>query len=256
MTTRRRASTGAVLASISAVALLANAFAANAQPASGYDQGQPQQGYDQGQPPPGNDQGQPPPGNDQGGPPPGYGQGQSPGDEAPPQGQYAPPPPGAENNGSAYDDQTQQYDRDYAQRYSAWAAQNCVDQRNNNTAAGAIIGGVLGSVLGSGIAGRGSHFAGAVVGGAVGATAGAAIGSSSSSTAGCPPGYVIAAGAPAFYYGGPVGPVVYAPGWYNPWFWSGGQWVYRPYRYWYWHHPGAWRRGYRPGAWRDRYHRW
>lgn len=228
MSTRRSATTGAVLASISAVALLADAFAASAQPApgydqappSGYDQNQPPQGYDQG-PPPGYDQNQPPQGYDQG-PPPGYGQG-------PPQGQYAPPP------GGAYNVQAQQYDRDYAARYSAWAAQNCVDRQHNNAVAGAIIGGVLGSVIGGGIAGRGEHFGGAVVGGAVGATAGAAIGSSSTDTRGCPPGYVIRAGAPAFYYGGPV---VYGPAWYNPWLWSGGRWVYHPYREWYWRHRG------------------
>ncbi|HEY5289712.1 MAG TPA: hypothetical protein VIJ59_06725 [Caulobacteraceae bacterium] len=220
MSTRRLATTGMVLASISAVALLADAVGASAQPAPGYDQGPPPPSYDQG----------PPQGYDQGGPPPGD-------DSGPPQGQYAPPPPGA--NG-AYDSRSQQYDQDYARRYSSWAAQYCVDRRNNNTAAGAIIGGVLGSIIGSGVAGRGEHFGGAVVGGAVGATAGAAIGSSSSNTYGCPNGYVVAAGAPAFYYGGP-GPAVYAPSWYNPWVWAGGQWGYHPYRSWYYRHPGYWR---------------
>jgi hypothetical protein len=249
MTTPRRASK--IVASISAVAVLAGAVSATAQdygqgqppPPGGYDQNQ--GGYDQNQPPPPQGQYGPPPGQyDQGqyGPP----QGQYPpsqGEYGPPQGQYAPPPPGAENSG-AYDAQTQAYDRDYAARYSAWAAQNCIDRRNNNTAAGAIIGGVLGAVIGGNIAGRGEHFGGAVVGGALGATAGAAIGSSSTDTRGCPPGYYIRAGAPAFYYGGPyVAPaVVVGPGWYNPWFWSGGRWVYRPYRSWYWNHPGYWRR--------------
>jgi len=227
MSSRR---SGVILASISAMALLAEAGVASAQP---YDQSQPPpQGYDQGSPPPGYDQGQPPPGYDQGQPPPG--------DAAPPQGQYAPPPPGV--NGGAYDPRVQQYDQDYASRYSAWAAQYCVDRRNNNTAAGAVIGGVVGSILGSGIAGRGSRFGGAVVGGAVGATAGAAIGSSSTDTAGCPPGYAIASGAPAFAYAGPyVGPGFYAPAWYNPWVWGGGRWTYRPYRSWYVGHPGYWR---------------
>ena len=32
---------------------------------------------------------------------------------------------------------------------------------------------------------------------------------------------MISGGAPAF-----VGPVVYAPGWYNPWVWEGGRYVY------------------------------
>jgi hypothetical protein len=253
MSTRRRASF--VLASISAVALLAPAVSASAQsydqaPPPGYDQNQPPpQGDDQG-PPPGYDQNQPPPqGYDQG-PPPGYDQNQPPpqgydqgpppqgGQYGPPQGQYAPPPPEG-----AYDERTQAYDRDYAARYSAWAAQNCIDRRNNNTAAGAIIGGVLGAVIGGNIAGRGEHFGGAVVGGALGATAGAAIGSSSTDTRGCPPGYYIRAGAPGFYYTGPyvgVAPV-YAPGWYNPWFWDGGHYIYRPYRSWYWRHPAYWR---------------
>ena len=89
------------LASISAVALLAPAVSASAQD---YDQG----------PPPGYDQNQaPPPGYDNGPPP-------QQGDYAPPAGQYAPPPPGV-TNGGAYDDRTQAYDRDYAQRYSSWA---------------------------------------------------------------------------------------------------------------------------------------
>jgi len=112
---------------------------------------------------------------------------------------------------------------------------------------------VLGAVAGSAIAGRGDHFAGAVVGGAVGATAGAAVGASSGRGAYCPPGYIVRAGAPGFVYGGPVyGPgVIYGPGWYNPWFWSGGQWIYRPYRYWYWGHRWFWGPGWR-GGWRGR----
>jgi hypothetical protein len=229
MSTRRSATTGLVLASISAAALLGEATVASAQP---YDQAPPP-GYDQNQPPPGYDQNQPPPDYGQNPPPQGYDEGPPPG-YGPPQGQYAPPPGSA----GSYDSQQQQYDQDYAARYSAWAARYCIDRRNNNVAAGSIIGGVLGSIIGSGIAGRGNHFAGAVVGGAVGATAGGAIGASSSSTYGCPPGYVVAAGAPAFAYGGPV---AVGPGWYNPWVWYGGQWTYRPYRSWYYRHPGYWR---------------
>lgn len=229
MSTRRMATTGAVLASISVAALVGSAFSASAQP---YDQ--PQQGYYQGQQRDQDDQGGYQQGYDQG-PPPGY-------NAAPPEGQYAPPPPGA--NGGAYDSRYQQYDRDYAGRYSAWAAQNCVDRRNNNTAAGAIIGGVLGAVIGSSVAGHHERGEGAVVGGVLGAGAGAAIGSSSSDTRGCPPGYVIRSGAPAFYYGGPgYGAAYYGPSWYNPWIWSGGQWVYHPYREWYYRHPAYWRRG-------------
>lgn len=226
MSTRRCATTALVLASVSAAALLGEATMASAQP---YEQAPPP-GYDQSQPPYGYDQSQPPPDYGQDSPPPGYG---------PPQGEYAPPP----GSPGAYSDQLQQYDRDYAGRYSAWAARYCIDRRNNNVAAGSIIGGVLGSILGSGVADRGDHFAGAVVGGALGATAGAAIGASSSDTYGCPPGYVVAVGAPAFYYGG--GPTVVAPGWYNPWVWYGGHWTYRPYRSWYYRHPGYWRGHYR-----------
>jgi|SRR5579859_64665 len=170
---------------------------------------------------------------------------------APPSGQYAPPPPGAERPGAVYDDRAQRYDRDYSERYSQWAAQYCIDRRNNHTAAGALIGGVLGAVLGSNVSGRGSRTGGSIIGGLLGATAGAAIGSNSQS-ANCPPGYFVRAGAPAFY--GP--PAVYAPGWYNPWFFEGGVWVYRPYRYWYWSHDAYWRPGWRPGPWDYHYGRW
>jgi len=209
----------AVLASISALAMIAEAGAASAQPAP------PRDGY---------------------------------ADPAPPQGQYAPPPPGAEAPGSAYDDRAQQYDHDYADRYSQWAAQYCVDRRNNNTAAGAVIGGVLGAVIGSGLSGRHDRGGGAFAGALVGGTAGAAIGSSSSPGGNCPPGYIVRAGAPGFAYaGGPYDPgVVAGPSWYNPWIWSGGAWVYRPYRYWYWQNRGYWRPGWRAGAYRYHYRPW
>jgi hypothetical protein len=182
----------------------------------------------------------------------------SPPPAAPPAGQYAPPPPGAEASGSSYDDQSQQYDRDYADRYSRWAADNCVDRRNNNTAAGAIIGGVLGAIIGSNASGRHDRGAGTVVGGALGATAGAAIGANSGASAACPPGYMVRSGAPVFAYGGPAYPpeVVYGPGWYNPWVWAGGRWVYRPYRYWYWNNRAYWRPGWRAGPYAYRYRRW
>ena len=227
MTARRfTKAAGLGLAAISAVTMIADATLASAQPQQGYDNsGQ----YDNGQ----------------------YG------DPAPPQGQYAPPPPGYDNQGGAYDDQSQRTDDDYSQRYAGWAAQNCVDQRNNNTAAGAIIGGILGAVVGSSIAGRGDRGAGAVVGGALGAGTGAAIGSNSSGGAGCPPGYVVRGGAPAFYYGGYGPGVVYAgPSWYRPWVWAGGRWTYRPYRSWYWNHRNYWRPGWRGRPWRRDGRRW
>jgi hypothetical protein len=245
MSTKRLAT---ILASISAVALVADAFAASAQdyppdynqaPSSGYYQGQPSSGYDQGQYQQDQYQqgyqGQPQSGYEQG-----YQQGYDQYNAAPPRGQYAPPPPGADSR--SYDYRNQQYDRDYAGRYSAWAAQNCVDRRNNNTAAGAIIGGVLGALVGSAAAGHHERGEGAVVGGVLGAGAGAVIGSSSTDTRGCPPGYVVRRGAPAFYYAGPAyGSAYWGPSWYQPWVWIDGRWVYHPYREWYYSHPTYWR---------------
>jgi hypothetical protein len=190
------------------------------------------------------------------GPPPQYSGGPP---VAPPSGQYAPPPPGYEQQGAVYDDRAQRYDREYADRYSQWAARYCVDRRNNNTAAGAIIGGILGAVVGSNVSGRHSKTGGSIIGGALGATAGAAIGSNSANSPDCPPGYYIRAGAPGFYYAPPgygPPPVAYAPDWYNPWFFEGGVWLYRPYRYWYWSHNDYWRPDYRPGRWDYHYRRW
>jgi hypothetical protein len=211
----------------------------------------------------------PPPSSEDAPPPDAYGEPPQPGpydqpppsgayaQPAPPAGQYAPPPPDAEGPGATYDPRAQLYDREYAQRYSEWAAQNCIDRRNN-TIAGAAIGGVFGALLGAGVAGHHDRGAGAVIGGALGATTGAALGANS---AACPPGYAVRAGAPAFaappVYGYAYPPqVVYGPAWYNPWIWSGGAWVYRPYRYWYWSNGAYWRPGYHPGHWRYRYRRW
>lgn len=165
--------------------------------------------------------------------------------DGPPQGQYAPPPDETYQN---YDSRAQGQDQGYSDAYNRWAGRYCVDQRNNNAAAGAVIGGVLGALVGSGVAGRGNHTGGAIVGGALGATAGAAIGSSSSSSS-CPPGYVTSPGAPTFYYQG-YAPSYYGPAWYNPWIFVGGRWTYRPYRYWYYNHPNYWRPG-----WGGRYRR-
>ena len=178
---------------------------------------------------------------DQGGPSPS-------GDYGPPQGQYAPPPDGAD---ASYDAQAQQRDQAYGDAYSRWEARNCVQERQNNAAAGAVVGGVLGALLGSGIAGRGNHTGGAIVGGAVGATAGAAIGSNSGNQSSCPQGYVLSEGAPAFYYQGYT--PAYGPSWYNPWISVGGRWTYRPYRSWYYSHPSYWRRDERDRHRRDHY---
>jgi hypothetical protein len=189
------------------------------------------------------------------GPQPGYGPPPPGGPPVgPPSGQYAPPPPGYEGQGAVYDDRAQNYDREYADRYSQWAARYCVDKRNNNTAAGAIIGGILGAVVGSNVSGRHSKTGGSIIGGALGATAGAAIGSNSASSSSCPPGYYARSGAPGFGYG--PGPVYAGPAWYNPWFFERGVWVYRPYRYWYWTHDAYWRPGWRPGRWDYHYRRW
>ncbi len=160
-------------------------------------------------------------------------------DDGPPAGQYAPPPDGGEAP-NGYDPQSQQSDRAYADAYSRWEERYCVQQRQNDAAAGAVVGGVIGALVGSGVAGRGNHTGGAIVGGAVGATAGAAIGANSGNQSSCPPGYVVTGDAPAFYYQGYA--PVYGPAWYNPWIFVGGRWTYRPYRSWYYGHPAYWRR--------------
>jgi len=162
-------------------------------------------------------------------PPPGYEPGYAYGspDVAPPEGYRG-----------RHDDspQAREEDRRYGEYVERWAAENCYDQRRENQAAGAVIGGVFGAILGSAVAGRHSHGAGAVVGGLTGALAGSAIGASSTSP-GCPPGYFVRPGAPVFAppaFGG--GFVYAAPPGYRPWIWSDGHWGYRPYpyhRYWY-----------------------
>lgn len=116
----------------------------------------------------------------------------------------------------------------YAAQYEAWAQQNCVDQRNGNLAAGAIIGGALGAIAGSAL--THGHTSATLAGGAVGAVAGAGIAASASS---CPPGYIVRAGAPTFVYEEPYFPetVVYEDGPYAPWVWVGDHWVYES-----WHH--------------------
>jgi hypothetical protein len=162
------------------------------------------------------------------GPPPGYSPGYAYGDPD------APPPEGYDDSYGRYDssDRAREEDRRYADSVQRWAEQNCVDQRNHDAAAGAVIGGILGAIIGSNVAGRGNHTGGAIVGGALGAMAGSAIGASNSSP-GCPPGYVVREGASPFssgvvFYGG-YGYA--APPGYRPWIWTGGRWAYRPYPY-------------------------
>ncbi len=254
-----------------ATAVETSAAAAQSGPGGYQDNGYPNNGYP-------NNGAPPPPPNGQG--PSGYQGGQYQGNQnqggqyqgdqsqggqyqsraggpAPPPGQYAPPPTGYERPGAAYDGRAQQYDREYADRYSRWAAQYCIDRRNDNTAAGAVIGGVLGAIIGSSVAGRGDRGAGAFVGGALGVGTGAIIGSQSSGPGGCPPGYYARSGAPTFVYGGPAYGVVTGPSWYNPWVWSGGAWVYRPYRYWYFTNASPyWQPGWRPGYYRYHYRHW
>ena len=69
----------------------------------------------------------------------------------------------------------------------------------------------------------------ALAGGALGAVAGGTLGNAATDP-GCPTGYVLRPHGTAFV-AGPVYPdAVYgAPGWYDPWIWYGGHWIYRPY---------------------------
>ncbi|MDR3508098.1 MAG: glycine zipper 2TM domain-containing protein [Caulobacteraceae bacterium] len=165
-------------------------------------------------------------------PPPGYEPGYAYGDPD------VPPPDGYNPRDGRYDSapSAQEEDRRYAEAVQRWAAESCIDQRNQNQAAGAVIGGVLGAILGSSVSGRHDRGAGMVVGGALGAIAGSAIGASATSP-GCPPGYGVRPGAPPFeppVFGGGVAYV--APPGYRPWIWNDGRWGYRPYpyhRYWY-----------------------
>jgi len=189
-----------------------------------------------------------PPANPDAPPPPAYpdGNGPPPPDQGPPpaQGQYnVPPPPGYQpgDDQAETSDQARQQDEQYSYAAEQWAAQNCVQQHANNTAAGVVIGGILGAVVGAGLGGRYDRGGGALAGGALGAVAGGAIGNSSANNnPNCPPGYGLRSGAVAFYPGPVYGPMVYAaPGWYDPWIFYGDRWIYRPYpyhRYWYRHY--------------------
>jgi hypothetical protein len=66
------------------------------------------------------------------------------------------------------------------------AQTNCQQQRQDNQAAGTVLGAIGGALVGSAIAGRGNHTTGAVIGGVVGAVVGNSIASGSSP---CPDGY-------------------------------------------------------------------
>jgi hypothetical protein len=200
-----------------------------------------QPAYPDGNAPPPPDQGQPQGQYPDQGQPQGQYQGQ-------PQGQYqghynVPPPPGYQpgDDQAETSDQARAQDEQYSYAAEQWAARNCVTQRANNTAAGAVIGGILGAVVGAGLGGRYNAGGGALAGGALGAVAGGAIANNASnSNPNCPPGYGLRPGAVAFYPGPVYGPVVYAaPGWYDPWIFYGNRWIYRPYpyhRYWYRHY--------------------
>ena len=226
---------------------------AQSAPPPNYNQGYqpPSQGY---QPPPQGYQQQPPQGYQQQ-PPQGYGQ-QGYGQDGypPPPAGYNPqggpeqnlqPPPGYSAQDAQQDAAQRAYDAQYAAAAQGWFQANCIRQQQNNTAAGAIIGGVLGAVIGSSVAGRRDRGAGIVAGGALGAVAGGAIASNSGGGPGCPSGYVLREGAPAFAYAPPGVTYVYdAPSWYNPWVFYGGAWTYRPYpyhRYWHDHYPRRYR---------------
>lgn len=174
-------------------------------------------------------------------PPQGYSAGQVP----PPPPGYVPPPDAAAARDA---------DARYAADAQAWARDNCV-KAHGNVGAGAVIGGVLGAIIGGSLAGRHDGGGAVVAGAALGAVGGAAVASASGSnetSPGCPPGFVVRARAPAYAYTAPT--YVYAaPGWYQPWVFIGGAWIYRPYPYhdWYWHTyrgPG-WRGGWH-GDWR------
>lgn len=129
-------------------------------------------------------------------------------------------------------------DARYAAEAQAWARDNCV-KSHGDVAAGAVIGGILGAIVGGSLAGRHDGGGAVVAGAALGAAGGAAVAASTGgneTSPGCPPGYVVRHNAPVYAYSYPD--YYYAaPGWYRPWVYTGGAWIYRPYPYhdWYWH---------------------
>ena len=148
-----------------------------------------------------------------------------------------PPPPGYDPNGPGAAGPSPDADQQYAQAAEQWAMDNCV-KSGSNVAGGALIGGALGALAGAGLAGRHSRGTGALAGAAGGALLGGAVASTGSraTSPGCPPGFVLRGGAPAFGYSG--GYAYAAPADYDPWAYSSGRWVYRPYPYhtWYYRH--------------------
>ncbi|HVY33079.1 MAG TPA: glycine zipper 2TM domain-containing protein [Caulobacteraceae bacterium] len=174
------------------------------------------------------------------GSPPDYGRGPPPptdhqGDRSNP---AAPPPPAGYGDQDRREDQSEQSQRDaraYAEAQERWATENCIRQAQDRAVAGTIIGGILGAVIGSNLGSGGGRTGGALIGGAAGALAGNALARDSGGGV-CPQGYAVRVGAPVFV---PPPYVVYAaPVEYNPWFWYGDRWVYRPYPYhrYYWRH--------------------
>jgi hypothetical protein len=119
----------------------------------------------------------------------------------------------------------------YANAAQNWAQANCV-KSHGDIGAGAVIGGIFGAIVGSSFGGRHDHGDGAVAGAIIGSVGGAAIAASDEGTrtsVGCPPGYVLRQGGVSFStvsYG--VAPLAFVAG-YNPWFWVGNRWTYRPY---------------------------
>ena len=211
-------------------------------------------------PPPDYSNDGPPPSYGDNGPPPDYRGGPRPSDYAdqpPPgysDGATPPPPPGY--SGYGQDPAQQAQDQRYAYYAEQWARDNCV-RSQGDVAGGAFIGGLFGALIGAGVSG--GRGGGALAGAAIGGTTGAVIASSAggdTTSPGCPRGYVVRDGAPDFYYAS--GPYAYAaPGWYNPWVWWGGAWVFRPYPYHAWYYHNYWRGGWRGGGWRGGYgHRW
>jgi hypothetical protein len=150
---------------------------------------------------------------------------------APPQGYGDPalnPPPGYSAQDAQRDasEQQREQDRAYAAQAEAWAQANCMRAEANRTTGGAIVGGILGAVIGSNLARGGGREGGAIIGGLGGAALGANVAKNSQGS--CPGGFAMRPGAPPY----PVPVVVYdAPGWYNPWIWYDGRWMYRPYPY-------------------------
>jgi hypothetical protein len=70
--------------------------------------------------------------------------------------------------------------QDYRGDYGRGDYQTCHEQKQNNRAAGAVIGTIFGAVIGSSFAHHGSKTAGGLLGAGLGAAAGSAIGSGSS----------------------------------------------------------------------------